>query len=242
MPRARGRALAFGLAGLLLLGGAAGLARAPLARGLAGPGGLLDLSRTGPLSLDLDGRPVRVTVAGKSWDFEAGDLGRGRELSLDGKPFLAPRDAALLVSDLALDEQSLANGDEGYPRWDGSAWILDAGALAAPSPDQASTARDSTAEAGARKGRLYIRNLSKQKLTIRSLDPGAPDLNWTFTPLEAADEPGGHYLSYTGGGEPAFGPSSRIEILLKDGSRRVLALERSAAWKGTGSWLLELAP
>jgi hypothetical protein len=231
MPRATGRALALGLAGLLLAAGAVGLALGPIERSLAKPGSFLDLSRNAPVFLDLDGRPTRVSISGQSWDFEVGDSTKGFQLFHDDKAFVAPRGAPLIVYDLGFDELNLANGDEGYPRWDGSAWILEAGA-----PEAAQMARP-----GGR-GRLYIRNLSKERLTLRLLDPGLSETKWSFAPLEAAEDPSGHYLSYTGGGEPSLGPTSRIEILLKDGSRRVLALERSASWRSSGSWLLELVP
>jgi hypothetical protein len=242
MPRATGRALALGLAGILLAGGALGLALGPVEKVLAKPGGILDLSRSGAVLLDLDGRPTRIALAGQSWDFESGDSRKGFQLFHDDKAFSAPRGAPLAIYDMGLDEQSLANGDASYPRWDGSAWILETGQPAQAAGKTGTEPAGAADPGGPRTGRLYIRNLSKEKLSIRSLDPGARDLNWTFTPLEAAQDPAGHYLSYSGGGEPSFGPSSRVEILLKDGSRRVLSLERSAAWKKTGSWLLELAP
>lgn len=231
MPRARGRALALGLAGLVLAAGALGLALGPLERSLAKPGALLDTSRRGPVSIDLDGSASRVVIAGKSWDFEAGDRRKGLKLLSDDSAFIAARDARVAVYDLSLKEESLEGGDEGYPRWDGSAWILE--------PGRTEAAKAATA--GGR-GRLYIRNLSKERVGIHILGPGAPDVNWSFKPLEAADDATGHYLSFSAGGEPSVDGATRVEISGKDASRRVLVLGRSALWRGTGSWLLELAP
>ncbi len=231
MPRARGRALALGLAGIVLAAGALGLALGPLEKSLARPGGFLDPSRRGPVTLDLDGGASRVVIADKSWDFEAGDARKGVKLFSDEVSFVAARDAKVAVYDLSLKEESLEGGDEGYPRWDGSAWIFEPGRTEAAKP----------AAAGGR-GRLYIRNLSKEKVGIHILGPGAPDANWSFKPLEAADDATGHYLSYSAGGEPSVDGATRIELSRKDGSRRVLVVGRSALWRASGSWLLALAP
>jgi hypothetical protein len=244
MPRARGRALGMGAAGLLCAAGAVALGLGPVEKRLSKPGGPLDPAKTGPVLVSLDGSALRVAIAGQSWYFEEGDARKALGLEAEDKPFLAARDAALSVAGFSLEKAELENGDLGYPRWDGSAWILEIGAAGGPAGSAgAAPAAAKSAPASAR-GRLYVRNLTKSKLGIRLIgDDGKPsEESWSFAALEAAGDPAGHYLSYSAGGEPRLGPSSRVEITAKDGSRRVLSLARAASWRESGSWLLELVP
>jgi hypothetical protein len=131
----------------------------------------------------------------------------------------------------------IANGDADYPRWDGAAWIFDAGPGGLPTPE--APAANQAAHIGA----LYIRNMTGAPVTIRVLKPeGTPvaDTTWTFAAYEAADEPRGHYLELRGTGALQVSGEDRLELTTKKGFRRVLRISRVATW-GT-AWLFEIVP
>jgi hypothetical protein len=121
------------------------------------------------------------------------------------------------------------------PRWDGTAWVFDASGNAA-----------SAAEAGpAGSGRLFVRNLTGSLVTLRVLSrDGSPvvDTSWDFQPYEAANDPQGHYLNLTDRGALPVSRDNRLEIIMKNGSHRILPLGSVAKWQSSGSWLFEIVP
>jgi hypothetical protein len=184
--------------------------------------------------VDKDGRAFRISLGEDYWDLAGGGLGEGVAL-LDGEEgFRATASTSLRISEIQLSTRLLANGENGYPRWDGGAWLLVLGGPEEPARETA----------GGR-GRLYLRNLSRATLSIAILGAEGRrmgDSSWGFGPLEGADDLFGKFLTLSEQGPLIVGPEARVDINLADGTRRVLALARHAEWRESGSWLLSLAP
>ncbi|HTP57483.1 MAG TPA: hypothetical protein VMM82_01110 [Spirochaetia bacterium] len=207
--------------------------------GLFKPGGLLDASQTGPVKLDLDGRPLRVTIGKNHWMLEKGDVTRGFSLSADQADVLASRESTVVIQGVQPSARVIQNGDPDYPRWDGAAWILDAApAASTPSPAAAGTTAP-------RSGRLYVRNLTGSAVKLRVMrSDGAPviDTAWSFGAHEAAADPRGSYLLVQGKGPLTVAADQLLELVMADGSHRVLPIAAVTKWRETGSWLLDIVP
>ncbi len=229
MPRRLFQAVAFAGLSLVLLAGFAALATRTAASSLFAPGGIFDATRTGKVSLDLDGRQIRVSIGDSHWTTAAGDRTRGFALAGDSADFMASRSTPVTIQAVSPVAVTLHNGDPGYPRWDGTAWVMETGTTAVPAATEPHS------------GRLYIRNLTGSAVTVRVLRAdGTPvaDTTWSFAAYEGADDPRGQYLSMNGAAVQA-GSDARIEITTRKGSLRILPLASAARW-GSGSWLLEL--
>jgi hypothetical protein len=146
----------------------------------------------------------------------------------------------------------LRNGDAGYPRWDGEAWVLEfaatgAGAAGGGSAGGAAEGAGAAAAgpvAAPRKGALYVRNLTGSVVTIRILGAdNSPqvDTTWEFAAYESANDPRGHYLELRGKGALPVADTARVELVTRKGARRILPVASTARW-GSSSWLLELVP
>jgi hypothetical protein len=235
-PRRTFQTITFALVSLVLFAGLAAFASSTLSSTMFAPGGLFDASRTGAVRLDMDGRQLRLTIADSHWSLDQGDSTRGFALTDGDTDFKASRTAQVTVQDVHSSQVELRNGETGYPRWDGAAWVVDAGTAGA-------AAATSTPPA-AHTGPLYIRNLTGSPVTVRVLRPdGSPviDTTWTFAAYESADDPRGHYLDVTGKGALPVSQDARVELVTKKGALRILPVAAAARW-GTSSWLLELAP
>ena len=248
IPRRLFKTMTFAAVSIVLLAGLAVFATTTAAATMFRPGGLFDATRTGKVRLDLDGRQLRVSIGDSHWTLASGDTTKGYALtggssggsSGESSDFTAARAAVVKVQLIHPSTVSMRNGDEGYPRWDGAAWIFEAG----PGRTRASAAAPAASAADRRSGPLYIRNLTGSAVTVRVLHPDdSPviDTTWTFTSYEAADDPRGHYLELRGKGALQVTADSRVEITTRKGSYRILPLAAVARW-GTSSWLLELAP
>ena len=202
------------------------------------PGGIFDSTHTGKVRLDLDGRPLRVTIGAVHWDLKQDDTTKGFALASDGADFAASRNSAVTVQSMGGAAKIIRNGDPEYPRWDGSAWLFEV------RPAAAQPAATLSAAALARTGRLYVRNLTGTAVTIRILDArGAPvvDSYWSFAAYERAGDPQGSYLQRDT--KPLLvRPDARLEITGPRGFLRILPLADAARPRPDGSWLLEILP
>jgi len=250
IPRRLAATLGFALASIVLLGATVALASSTVAPSLFGPGGIFDASRTAKVSLDLDGRPLRVSIGDSHWNIDAGTSTKGYALSADSKDFTAGRAAALRIEAVRPLIVTIHNGDDDYPRWDGTAWQLEAaglGSAASASAAPTSTASTSTPPAAAdaaRSGLLYIRNLTGTAVTVRVLGPDntpLSDTSWTFNSYEAADDPRGLYLEAAGKALKVRA-AARLEITTKKGYLRILSVGAAGKWRSSASWLFEIVP
>jgi hypothetical protein len=235
IPRRLLATVSFAVFSLLLLAGLVAVASSTVASTLTAPGGLLDASRTGAVKLDLDGRALRVSVGTSHWDVNSGDATKGYALSADSASFKAARSSALLIQEVHPSAVTIRNGDAGYPRWDGTAWVFEVGSAAA-APAQASTTP-------AHSGPLYIRNLTGSAVTVRVLNADntpLADTTWNFAAYEAASDPRGHYLEITGKGAVQVPPDARVEITTNKGYQRILPLA-AGRWDAS-AWRFELVP
>jgi hypothetical protein len=230
------RIIAFAAITLCLYAGLAAFASQTVIAGMFKPGGILDPSRTARVSLDLDGRPLRITIGTAHWDFEQGNADKAFALKSGSSPFLAARGTSVTIQLVGKATRIIGNGDPDYPRWDGTAWLFDA-AGSAP------LLKESTLEPG-RSGRLFVRNLTSSRVTIRVLSPkGTPvsDTSWYFDPFEAANDPQGHYLELNGA-PLRVSQDNRLEIIMKNGAHRIIPVAAIARWGSSGSWLMEMVP
>jgi len=236
LPRRLAATLTFTALSVALLGGTVALASSTVIPGLFSAGGPFDATRTGKVSLDLDGRPLRISVGDSHWNIDSGTETKGYALSADSKDFSAARTAPLRIEAVHPVIAMIRNGDEGYPRWDGTGWIMETG-RAASTPAAAPTESHA--------GSLYIRNLTATAVTVRVLAPdGFPlsDTSWSFGSYEAADKPRGLYLEADG--KPVAVPSAaRLELTTKKGNLRILTVSAVSTWNvAARSWLFEIAP
>jgi hypothetical protein len=242
IPRRLAATVSFAVFSLLLLAGLVAFASSTVASTLTAPGGLLDASRTGDVKLDLDGRALRVTVGTSHWDLDAGESTKGYALSADSGTFKAARSSVLLIQEVHPSTVTIRNGDAGYPRWDGSAWMFEAGSAAGSPAGAAAPAPASTEPAHS--GPLYIRNLTGFPVTVRVLNadntPRA-DTTWDFAAYEAAKDPRGHYLEITGKGALQCPSDARVEITTSKGYQRILPLATAGRWDAS-AWRFELVP
>jgi hypothetical protein len=189
------------------------------------------------VSLDLDGRRLRVSVGDSHWNIDPGTTTRGYALSAGSKDFTAGRAARLRIETVHPVIAIIRNGDAGYARWDGTAWVVDA----AGSAPAAAAAPGSEAS---RSGPLYVRNLTGTAVTVRILKPDDTplvDTSWTFGAWEAADRPRGLYLEAAG--KPLRVPASaRLEVTTKRGYLRILPVSAAGKWEPSASWLFEIVP
>jgi hypothetical protein len=199
---------------------------------------MFDATRTGKVRLDLDGRPLRVTIGSAHWDLKQDDTTKGLTLTSDGADFASSRDSMVMIQSMGGATKIIRNGDPEYPRWDGAAWLFEV------RPAVAQPAESVSAAARARTGRLYVRNLTGTPVTIRILDASeAPVVNsyWSFAAYEHAGDPEGSYL------EKDKNPllvrrDAHLEITASRGSLRILPLADIAKPRPDGSWLLEILP
>jgi hypothetical protein len=202
------------------------------------PGGMFDATRTGKVRLDLDGRPLRVTIGTAHWDLKQDDAIKGMALTSDGADFASSRDSTVTIQSMGEATKIIRNGDPAYPRWDGAAWLFEA-RPAAPEP-----AASASGAARVRTGRLYVRNLTGTAVTLRVLDArGAPvvDSYWSFAAYEHAGDPQGSYLEHDK--SPLLVRSdARLEITGSHGSFRILPVPDVARPQPDGSWLFEILP
>jgi hypothetical protein len=236
LPRRALQTIAFAAVTVLLFAGMMLLAASTVLPQMFVPGGLFDSSRTGYVNLDLDGRPLRVAIGSDHWDLSQGQVTRGFRLATESISIKSGRAGRVLIESVTGTPVMIVNGDPDFPRWDGAAWVFDAGP--GRLPDQAENA-----DAAAHAGWLYIRNMTGSPVTLRVLKPDGSamaDTTWTFAAYEAADEPRGHYLQLRGKGALQVDGTDSIELTTKKGFRRVLRLSRVATW-GT-SWLFEIVP
>jgi hypothetical protein len=241
IPRRTVRTIVFAAVTVCLLAGLGIFTSQTVIAAMFKAGGILDPSRTSKVSLDLDGRPLRVTIGTAHWDFQQGNATRAFALTSDSSPFQASRESPVTVQLVGATTRVIANGDPDYPRWDGTAWVFDAAGGVSLKPE--STAAGGSAVSGT--GRLFVRNLTNAAVTIRVLSPdGSPvvDTSWNFTPFEAANDPQGHYLDLTGKGALPVSRDNRLDIIMKNGSHRILPLAAAAKWGSSGSWLFEIVP
>jgi hypothetical protein len=234
IPRRTILAIGLGAVSLCLLAGLVALASTTVIPGMFKPGRIFDATRTGRIRLDLDGRRLRVGIGSSHWDLRQEDMTRGFALSAGDTDFQASRDSRVTVQGVSGTVRTITAGDSDYPRWDGASWQFEAGPGAQVSlPGMAA----------ARSGRVYVRNLTHTPVAIRILGTdGTPrmDTRWSFAALEGAADPAGSYLTFDD--RPvAAATGDRLELIVKDGSRRILPLAGTAKWQ-RGSWLLELVP
>ena len=238
IPRRTVRTIVFSAITLCLLAALGVFASRTVIAGMFRPGGLFDATRTAGVSLDLDGRAVRITIGSTHWDFAGGDASKDLALTADSSTFKGSRGSPVTLQLVGTVTRAIGNGDPDYPRWDGSAWVFDAAAGGPP--------REPAEETGqARSGRLYVRNLTGSLVTIRVLArDGTPvvDTRWDFQPYEAANDPRGHYLELTGRGPLGVSRDNRLELIMKDGARRIVPVAAVATWGSSGSWLFEMVP
>jgi hypothetical protein len=236
IPRRTLRTIVFASVTVCLLAGLGVFASQTVIAGMFKPGGILDPSRTAKISLDLDGRPLRITIGDSHWDFTQGDMSKALALLSNNSPFQGSRESPVKVQLVGATTRIIGNGDADYPRWDGTAWVFDA----------AGRSREAAAEAGpSGSGRLFVRNLTGALVTLRVLSrDGSPvvDTSWNFQPYEAANDPQGHYLELTGKGAVPVSRDNRLEIIMKNGSHRIVPLAAVAKWVSSGSWLFEMVP
>jgi hypothetical protein len=237
IPRRLAATAAFTVLSIALLGGTVALASSTVASGMFAPGGIFDASRTAKVSLDLDGRALRVSVGDSHWNIDQGLTTRGYALSADSKDFTAGRAAALRIQAVHPVIAMIHAGDEGYPRWDGTAWVMETGSAA---PAGASSAAPDQSHSGP----LYVRNLTATAVTVRVLKSDRTplsDTSWSFASYEAASDPRGLYLETSGRPLKVSG-SERVEITTKKGYLRILPVSAVGKWGTSSSWLLEIVP
>jgi hypothetical protein len=251
IPRRLAATGVFTLLSIALLGGTIALASSTAASSLFAPGGIFDASRTAKVSLDLDGRPLRVSIGDSHWDIDPGTATKGYALSADSKDFTAGRASTLRIQAVHPLIVTIHNGDDGYPRWDGAAWQLETGGLGsaaaasvAPAASTAPAPAVPAAADAARSGPLYVRNLTGTAVTVRVLGPDntpMSDTSWTFNSYEAADDPRGLYLEAAG--KPLKVPAAaRLEITTKKGYLRILPVSAVGKWGTSASWRFEIVP
>ena len=245
IPRRLAATSVFTLLSIVLLGGTIAIASSTVASSLFAPGGIFDASRTAKVALDLDGRPLRVSIGDSHWNIDPGTTTRGYALSADSRDFTAGRASTLRIQAVRPVIVTIHNGDDGYPRWDGTAWQLEAGGLGSAASASAAPTPAAPSEAdAARSGPLYVRNLTGTAVTVRVLGPdNSPmsDTSWTFNSYEAADDPRGLYLEAAGKAlkVPA---AARLEITTKKGYLRILPVGAVGKWGASASWLFEIVP
>ena len=234
IPRRTAALMAVGATTLCLLLALGTVTYASIIAPLFKPGGMLDASRTGPVKLDLDGRPLRVTIGKSHWMLDNGDVTLGFSLSADQADFLASGESLVMIQSVQPSSRIVQNGDPAYPRWDGAAWILDTAPASAAA----------TAQSPARAGRLFVRNLTDSSVRLRVMRNGGPviDTAWSFGAHEGAADPRGSYLLVQGKGPLRVSGDQQLELVMADGAYRVLPVAAAARWTGTGSWLFEIVP
>ncbi len=241
MPGRRLRALAMAAVSATLFACAGLFVARAVEKGLAGPGGLFDASRTAQVKVDLDGRAFRIAVGDDTWDFVEADSRKDVALAKDGADFLAPRKARVRVEVPQYETRLIRNGDRAYPLWTGREWIM----TLVRDSGSGRTVQQDLGPSQPGRGRLYIRNMTASVVTIRVLHAnGDPviDSTWVFASHEAADKPGGSYLDISGKGPLEVGPDFRLDLIMKNGAHRIQDLASVAKPLASGSWLLELVP
>jgi hypothetical protein len=236
IPSRTYRIIAFGAVSLCLLGALVVVASTTVIPDMFKTGGIFDATRTGKVSLNLDGRALRITIGTSHWDLRQGDTAKGFVLSSGDSDFQASRTDAVTIQSVTGTDRTIKNGDSDYPRWDGADWLFEAGFPARQSGQ---------AQAGTHSGRLYVRNLTDSSVTLRVLGShGSPlvDTRWTFNPYEGSDDPKGSYLDVEGAGPLITSGGDRLEITVKKGSYRILPLNDVAKWGQTASWLFQVVP
>ena len=252
LPRRFASTVVFTVVSVVLLAGTVALASSTVIPGLFAVGGPFDATRTAKVSLDLDGRQLRVSVADSHWNIDPGTTTKGYALSADSRDFAAARNAPLRVEEVRPVVVMLHNGDDGYPRWDGTGWLMETGRAAAATGSAAtgsaaagSAAATRSAPAEAHTGPLYIRNLTSTAVTVRVMRPDnslVADTSWNFGSYEAADRPRGLYLE--AGGRPLpVSSDARVEVTTRKGYLRILTVSAVSKWSAaSGSWLFEISP
>ncbi|MCX7025378.1 MAG: hypothetical protein NT080_12315 [Spirochaetes bacterium] len=203
-------------------------------RGLFEEGGIFDASRTGAIDMNPASEAFRIVIGENSWDFEGNETGKDIELVIGDAAFKATRGADLAVLRIASEGLVLRNGEERYPRWDGSEWLL----AIERTPPPPSTGMGGT-------GRLYVRNLTRNPVTFRVLEPDGSalhDTSWSFGALEGAGDPSGKWLNVGASGPLQVSAAQRVEIVMQGGSRRLHPMAKAAVWRKSGSWLMEIVP
>jgi len=246
LPRRTIATILFALITVCSLGALGLLAGTTVIAGMFAPGGLFDATRTGKVRLDLDGRALRVTVGSAHWDIAEGNTTKGFALMDGGKDFQSSRTTLMTIQRARTSPRVIKNGDDGYPRWDGSSWLLD---VSAASPAGASPAASAPAAAASpaphHTGRLYVRNLTSSAVTIRILGAdGSPlvDTSWSFAAFAYAGDPQGSWLELTGKGPYLVSEDARVEVTVRNGAFRIIPVTEAAKWRPTGSWMFQIAP
>ncbi len=242
LPRRTIATILFALITVCSLGALGLLAGTTVIAGMFKPGGLFDATRTGKVTLDLDGRALRVTIGSAHWDIADGNTTRGFALMDGGKDFESSRDTHVTIQSASASPRVIKNGDEGYPRWDGSSWLMEVSAAPSAGTSQAGA----PGPAAVRKtGRLYVRNLTNSAVTLRILGAdGAPliDTSWSFGAFEYAGDPQGSWLELTGKGPYLVSEDAKLEVTVKNGASRIIPVTEAAKWRPSGSWMFQIAP
>lgn len=239
IPRRTVQRILFSAITLCLFAGLGIFAAKTVVAGMFAPGGVFDATRTGKVRLDLDGRPLRLTIGSAHWDLRQDDTTKGLALTSDAGDFTSSRDARVTIQSVTGSTRIIRNGDPGYPRWDGAAWLFEI------RQGVTQPAASGSAAAPARTGRLYVRNLTSSPVTIRILGAsGAPlmDTYWSFKCYEYAGDPRGSYLELRDKGPLLVRRDARLEITAARGSLRILPLADIAKSRPDGSWLFEILP
>ncbi|HVO38506.1 MAG TPA: hypothetical protein VMV03_05690 [Spirochaetia bacterium] len=223
------------------------LAGTTVVAGLFKPGGLFDATRTGKVRLDLDGRAVRVTIGTAHWDIAEGNRTRGFALKDGGADFESSRSTPVMIQSASSIARTIKNGEEGYPRWDGSSWVMEvrSSTTAASGTASPASAPAPASSAPRRTGRLYVRNLTNSALTIRILGAdGSPlvDTSWSFGALAYAGDPQGSWLELTGKGPYLVSEDAKLEVTVTNGASRIIPVTEAARWRPSGSWMFQIAP
>ena len=206
--------------------------------GLFGEGGLFDSVHQGPIQVNADGRPWRITQEAHLWDFASGDLRTAVELQNNDQAVPFRGTAKIQIQRLHTTTHDVEPGAAGYPRWDGKAWTFTmepSGPLNYPASAAADTATPHS-------GKIYLRNLSDDKVTIRILDPSGQardNLEWSYQARAWADSPEGSWLSRNSRDTFAVAADDRIELTTSQGYRRILAVNTIAKWRDE-AWHLDL--
>lgn len=227
-----GKAIALSLVAAAFLASAGGIFSSAFLPRLTRPGGLLDPGASAPVTVAKDGRGFRLELGTGIWEFEADSVAGETTLMSGDEEWLSGKGEKARLSAVELRSLDLANGEPGYPRWDGEDWLLAIG-------------EEPKAPARGGEGRLFLRNLTKAKVSfkIQRADGSAlGEGSWTFLPLEGAGSANGNYLSLSGKGAVTLSSGDKIEFLGAEGSRRTHAIGSVAEWKPSGFWRLDLVP
>ena len=140
IPRRTLKTITFSTITLCLLAGLGIFAARTVVAGMFKPGGIFDATRTGKVSLDLDGRPFCISIGSMHWDLRQDDMTRGLALTSDGSDFRSSRTSTVIIQNMRGSTRIIRNGDPDYPRWDGASWLFEVTQGAPPSTESGKAA------------------------------------------------------------------------------------------------------